>query len=181
MLLTLTKNAYHHSIRQTILGTYTRTQDFFEGSSGLWTWLFCLSKLAELGDTIFIVLRKRPLIFLHWYSHLKVLLCVCAQWTNDSFIGSKEGPKLPLLRTGKFTPSNFLRSKAFGSRRVFEPLSGPSEIGVSPLNYNSASLSGFSHLDCKLLCSKGTITSLRSTTGSCPTSTKRRTTVGLSG
>ena len=33
---------------------------------------------------------------------------------------------------------------------MFEPLSGPSERGVNPLNYNSASLSGFSHLDCKL-------------------------------
>lgn len=34
---------------------------------GFWTWLFVLSKLPELGDTIFIVLRKQPLIFLHWY------------------------------------------------------------------------------------------------------------------
>uniref|UniRef100_A0A6M2DYA4 Elongation of very long chain fatty acids protein n=1 Tax=Xenopsylla cheopis TaxID=163159 RepID=A0A6M2DYA4_XENCH len=42
--------------------------------SGFWTWLFVLSKLPELGDTIFIVLRKQPLIFLHWYHHITVLL-----------------------------------------------------------------------------------------------------------
>ena len=42
--------------------------------SGYWTWLFCLSKVPELGDTIFIILRKQNLIFLHWYHHITVLL-----------------------------------------------------------------------------------------------------------
>ncbi|XP_055915134.1 elongation of very long chain fatty acids protein 6 [Eupeodes corollae] len=42
--------------------------------SGFWTWLFVLSKLPELGDTLFIVLRKQPLIFLHWYHHITVLI-----------------------------------------------------------------------------------------------------------
>lgn len=33
-----------------------------------WVYLFCLSKLPEFVDTLFIVLRKANLRFLHWYS-----------------------------------------------------------------------------------------------------------------
>ncbi|XP_018319498.1 elongation of very long chain fatty acids protein 6 [Agrilus planipennis] len=50
--------------------------------SGFWTWMFVLSKLPELGDTIFIVLRKQPLIFLHWYHHITVLLYCWFSYTE---------------------------------------------------------------------------------------------------
>jgi hypothetical protein len=46
------------------------------GPHALSLWLFTLSKIPELGDTIFIVLRKKPLILLHWYHHISVLFVV---------------------------------------------------------------------------------------------------------
>ena len=39
-----------------------------------WIGLFVYSKIPELIDTFFIIARKRPLIFLHWYHHVTVLL-----------------------------------------------------------------------------------------------------------
>lgn len=41
---------------------------------GFWKRAFGLSKILELGDTLFIVFRKSNLSFLHWYHHVTVLL-----------------------------------------------------------------------------------------------------------
>eukprot|EP00121_Abeoforma_whisleri_P001309 Awhi_evm1s1164 len=55
------------------------------GASGMWTTLFIFSKIPELFDTAFIVLRRSKLIFLHWYHHITVLLfCWHAYATRSS-------------------------------------------------------------------------------------------------
>lgn len=66
----LKKFGFQHSVCNPSFIEYDRV-------AGFWTWMFVLSKLPELVDTIFIVLRKRELIFLHWYHHVTVL---CFSW-----------------------------------------------------------------------------------------------------
>lgn len=47
---------------------------FTEGVTGFWVMIFAVSKVPELLDTAFLVLRKRPVILLHWYHHWTVLV-----------------------------------------------------------------------------------------------------------
>jgi len=91
-LHTLTTRGFYDSICNTSFVETNKVSSF-------WTWLFTLSKMPELGDTVFIVLRKQQLIFLHWYHHLTVLVYVfycfsqftsCARWfmTMNYFVHS---------------------------------------------------------------------------------------------
>lgn len=54
--------------------SYCHTRNYTHGNNGYWVWLFIVSKMFELVDTIFLVLRKRPLLFLHWYHHILTMM-----------------------------------------------------------------------------------------------------------
>jgi elongation of very long chain fatty acids protein 6 len=60
---------------------------FGDGACGLWVQLFIFSKIPELVDTVFIVLRKKPLIFLHWYHHITVLLFCWHSYATEASTG----------------------------------------------------------------------------------------------
>ncbi len=51
------------------IGSYMGSQ-----GGGMWAFLFPLSKLPELVDTLFIILRKQKLVILHWYHHVTVFI-----------------------------------------------------------------------------------------------------------
>ena len=61
--------------------------DFYDSErTALWAFLFAFSKIIELGDTSFLVLRKRPIIFLHVYHHVTVMI-YCA-YSYADFLSS---------------------------------------------------------------------------------------------
>lgn len=68
----LVHNLYYMSVRDNFCVDPRMT--YGSGSTGLWVQLFILSKFPELVDTFFIIIHKKPLIFLHWYHHITVLL-----------------------------------------------------------------------------------------------------------
>jgi len=53
------------------------TDWFANGWCGLFCCLFVYSKIYELGDTFWKLLRKSPVSFLHWYHHCTVLVYAC--------------------------------------------------------------------------------------------------------
>lgn len=59
-------------------GFYTSIclREYGDIPTGFWCLMFVLSKFVELGDTLFLVLKKKPVVFLQWYHHL-VTMAVC--------------------------------------------------------------------------------------------------------
>lgn len=57
---------------------------YFYGPTAFWAYMFVISKVYELGDTVFIVLRKQPLILLHWYHHISVMVYVWYSYTDHT-------------------------------------------------------------------------------------------------
>jgi len=55
-------------------GTVCNSEYFKSPVSNFWSMVFIMSKVPELIDTAFIVLRKQKLIFLHWYHHITVMI-----------------------------------------------------------------------------------------------------------
>jgi len=68
------------------------TEDGSSVSSAMfWTLLFVFSKYAELFDTVILMLRRKPIIFLHWFHHWTVLATtwayVCCRFVPGIWFG----------------------------------------------------------------------------------------------
>jgi len=58
-------------------------RDYMSMPAAFWGTMFIGSKVVELGDTLFIVLRKKPLQFLQWYHHAMSLTLA---WTTGPYL-----------------------------------------------------------------------------------------------
>jgi len=55
---------------------------YYNGSCGFWVAMFILSKIPELMDTVFLVIQKKDVIFLHWFHHVTVMLYCWHSYTS---------------------------------------------------------------------------------------------------
>jgi elongation of very long chain fatty acids protein 6 len=66
--------------------------EIYKHPAAFWVFVFNVSKVVEFGDTIFVILTKKPLIFLHWYHHIVTMLyCwyannVACRWNSAGWI-----------------------------------------------------------------------------------------------
>ena len=58
---------------ESVLHSFCRNEFAVDRHATFFIVLFIWSKVIELGDTVFIVLRKQKLIFLHWFHHVLTL------------------------------------------------------------------------------------------------------------
>lgn len=66
--MVLHKYGFEYSICRAASSSYGR------GPVGFWTLAFVFSKFFELIDTVFLVVRKKKVGFLHWYHHFTVMM-----------------------------------------------------------------------------------------------------------
>lgn len=50
-------------------------ESFYQGPVGFWLLLFVLGKIVEFGDTLFLLMSGRRVMFLHWFHHATVFPC----------------------------------------------------------------------------------------------------------
>lgn len=78
----------YHAVRYQSFHESVCTKEWMGVASlRVWSTLFSLSKIVELGDTAFIVLRKQHLMLLHWYHHITVLIYTWYSFTERTSSG----------------------------------------------------------------------------------------------
>ena len=77
---------YRAIMKEGIWSSTCYTETVHVPRQAIWGYIFGLFKVVELGDTAFIVLRKTPLSFLHWYHHITVFIFTWAALTDPAAV-----------------------------------------------------------------------------------------------
>ncbi len=72
--ISLGKLLYHQLSTQTIVDTICDHKTAYTSESAYFLWLFVISKVFEWVDTVFLILKKKNIRFLHWFHHLVTFL-----------------------------------------------------------------------------------------------------------
>ncbi|KAF7640065.1 Elongation of very long chain fatty acids protein [Meloidogyne graminicola] len=68
-----------------IINTYTQITSLQTNQiSGYWIYIWVLSKLPELLDTLFIILKNKPIKFMHWFHHSMSILFGTLNFIGDN-------------------------------------------------------------------------------------------------
>lgn len=76
---------YRYIFEKGYIASVCTTAIHHDSMLSFWSLIFVFSKIFEFGDTFFIIARKAPLRFLHWYHHVTV--CVFS-WYSISIQSS---------------------------------------------------------------------------------------------
>jgi elongation of very long chain fatty acids protein 6 len=111
----LSKNGFYFTVCEKSPNWYSN------GPSGFWTMIFCLSKIPEFMDTVFLVFQKKPVIFLHWYHHTTVMLYCWFAYTTLHTVGVY------------FAAMNYIVHSIMYSYYFLMSVSGPTRKLVKPV------------------------------------------------
>ena len=103
--LSIVPNLVHHIYKNGFKQSVCITTTKYDPHINIWLLFFALSKIIELGDTAFIVLRKSRLQFLHWYHHMTILLI---PWYSYSQSGAN--PTIQWLGAMNYSVHSFMYS-----------------------------------------------------------------------
>ncbi|CAG8460554.1 2614_t:CDS:2 [Funneliformis caledonium] len=102
---------FFHRYQERGIGECFCTSDSSSNKGRLFyvTYAYYLSKFDELFDTVILVLKKKPIIFLHWYHHAIVILMVWS-WLEDANMYARHVQTSQVLVTvGRIIQSKYLR------------------------------------------------------------------------
>ena len=103
-MVSMAPNLVHRVVVEGIHYSACHADTLVDPHQAVWGFVFVLSKVLEFGDTIFIVLRKSPLMFLHWYHHVTV--CVYS-WYG---LGHSSNPVGAWFGSMNYTVHSFMYS-----------------------------------------------------------------------